>query len=210
MGFWAQNAFSGTKMLPGKRGSRWPRSFPHRCSEIRRVENAIFVKNPENDFQILRCRISFSRKFIFWKIPHKNHTFCVLRQTLVKQRRNGAILDQNPQKCTFGTKNAFWAQKRNLGPKCVFGPKSDSWGAKCDFEQKCTLELSRTHIPPAEIASGRGRSQKCDFWPRNAFIQQNWAFSLLLRFWAQKGIFCEKVHFCAPMPRMLIKPMGNE
>ena len=209
MRIWAQNAFLGTKMRPGKRGSRWPRSFPHRCSEIRRVENAIFVKNPENNFRILRCRIYFPRNFIFPEIPRKNHTFCVLRQTVEKQRRNGAILDQNPQKCTFGSKNAFWTQKRILGPKCVFGPKSDSWGAKCDFEQKITFELSRTHIPSAEMKKRRGRSQKCEFWPKIAFIQPNWVFSLFLRLWAQKGVFCEKVHFCAPMPRMLIKPMEN-
>ena len=41
MRFRAQNAFLGTKMLPGKGVSRCIHTFPHRCSEIRRVKNTI-------------------------------------------------------------------------------------------------------------------------------------------------------------------------
>ena len=146
----------------------------------------------------------------FPEIPRKNHTFCVLRQTLEKQRRNGAILDQNPQKCTFGSKtrfgpkNAFRARNVFLAQKVILGAQS------AILSEKFTFELSRTHIPLAEMKKRRGRSQKCEFWPKIALIQPNWAFSLFSRLLDQKGVFCEKVHFCAPMPRLLIKPMENE
>ena len=55
----------------------------------------------------------------------------------------------------------------------------------------------------------KGLKPEGTLWSATALIYENLAFSLFLRLWAQKGVFCEKVHFCAPMPRMLIKPIEN-
>ena len=116
MHFWAQKCISGTKMLPGEKGAIFLLTCLHRCSEIRRVKNEIFVKNLKNISEFCVVEILFYGISHFWKIQHKNHTFGVLRQTLLKQRRNGAILDENPPnplfppKTHFGPKNAFWDQ----------------------------------------------------------------------------------------------------
>ena len=112
--FWAQKCISGTKMLPGEKGARCLLTFPHRCSQIRRVKNEIFVKNLKNISEFCVVQILFYGISHFWEIPQENHIFGALRQTLLKQRRNGAILDQNPQNALLAQKVNFWAKSAIL------------------------------------------------------------------------------------------------
>ncbi len=76
-----------------------------------------------------------------------------------------------------------------LSPKYIFGTQSDFWAKSAIWSKKSPLELSRTHIPPALFASGRGRTPKrWIFAPKSTFWLQN-------AFWAQKCIFGAKVQF---------------
>ena len=83
----------------------------------------------------------------FAKFHTKSHLWRFAPNT-GKTKAKWSHFGPKSSKCTFGTKNPFWAQKRILGPKCVVGPKSDSWGAKCDFEQNFTFgALTNSHTP---------------------------------------------------------------
>ena len=213
MHFGVQNAIlgpkciSGTKMFPGKKGARCPRTFLHRCSKIRRVKKANFVENLKTFQNFALAKVFFTEFPLFAKIYIKLTPFCILHQTLLKQGSDGAISGPNRQKCTFCSKITFWAQKCILGPKCTFCAKSGFWAKSAIWSKKCPLELSRTHIPPAQIASGRGRTPKSGFLLQKALFCSKTHFGRKSALSAPKCTFCGKRHFCVPMPRMLIKPM---
>ena len=157
-------------------------------------------------FRIVRCRKSFFNTFShFWKFRHKIHPFCTLHQTPLKQSSNGAILGQNRSNCTFGSKITFWAQKCFWGPECTFGAKSD-FGWKVRFGAKSPPWNSHelTYPQPKSHPGLAGR-QKVIFAPKH-FLAQN-AFGAQKCIVAPKFTFWGKMHFCVPMPRMLIKPM---
>ena len=108
----------------------------------------------------------------------------------------------------------FLLQNHFLGPKVHFEPKMHFWRKQWLWAKRAIFSKP----PPWNSHELTYRSYIFAIWPpwcpkmrivapKIAFWLQN-RICALLAFWAPKRTFHDKVHFCAPMPRMLIKPMG--
>ncbi len=79
-----------------------------------------------------------------------------------------------------------------MGPKCTFGAKSDFRAKSAIWSKKSPLELSRTHIPLAQIASGAGRTPKSGFLLQKSLFGSKTHFGRKVHFWRQSALFAEK------------------
>ena len=104
-------------------------------------------------------------------------------------------------KSLFGPKSAFWDQNALLAQKVTFGPKVRFW-AKSALWNSHELTYLLSFLP-----SGDHGARKSNFCSKKHFWAPKSLFLHFLRFWAPKCTFCAKVHFCVPMPRMLINLM---
>ena len=74
-------------------------------------------------------------------------------------------------KSLFGPKSAFWAQNAPLAKKWF-------WAKSAIWSKKCLLELSRTHIQVARIATWPPGSPKSGFCSQNHFFAPESHFAL--------------------------------
>ena len=97
----------------------------------------------------------------------------------------------------------FWAQNAFLAQKVILGAQS------AILSKKITFELSRTHIPPADLKKRRGRSQKCEFWPKIAFIHAKLGIFALFATLGPKGRLLRKSALLRPHAADAYKTNGK-
>ena len=95
----------------------------------------------------------------------------------------------------FGAHSLF-ETKYILGPKYILTQKV-VLGENVILSKKCPLELSRTHIPLAEIASGRGRTPKMHFFAHKCILRSKTHFGPKLHF-LRKNAFLRQNAFFGP------------
>ena len=107
-------------------------------------------------------------------------------------------------KTHFGPKNAFWAQNALLAQKVIPG-------AQIAILSKNALWSSHelTYPQPKSPPCAAG-AKNANFAPKMHSFSEIGHFHSFCDFGPKRGSFAKKVHFGAPMPRMLIKPMGNQ
>jgi hypothetical protein len=171
------------------------------------VSKSKFRGKSENLSEFCVVENVFHRISTFCKKYIKIDTFLHFAPNPIKTRLRWSHFGPKSSKVHFLLQNHF------LGPKVHFGPKMHFWrkkwflGQKCDLEQKVPLgTLTNSHTPSPNRLRARPDPKKWIFAPKSTFLLQN-------AFWAQKRTFgaqvpfLRKMHFCVPMPRMLIKPM---
>ncbi len=115
----------------------------------------------------------------------------------------------DPKKWIFAPKITFWLQNAFWAQKCIFG-------AEAHFLRKNAL--FRPHGADAYKTNGILIKME-PFSPQKRFWTQKCTLGSKINFWlkmhfgrksaflAPKCTLCVNMHFCVPMPRMLIKPM---
>ncbi len=139
----------------------------------------------------------FPQISFFWYFDHKINPFCILHLTPLKQSANGAVLGKIV-KMHFLLQKHFLCPNCILSPKYIFGTQSDFWAKSAIWSKKSPLELSRTHIPLALFASGRGRTPKSGFLLQKALFVSKTHFGRKSAFVAPKCTFCGKCTFVSP------------
>ena len=114
-----------------------------------------------------------------------------------------------------GAKNAFWAQKitiwaknAHFGPKVLFWRQKTNFGRKvCFFAKSALWRMHELTYPQPKSTPGATGPKKSAFLLQRAVLGCTSQFLAQSALLAPKKLFEPNVHFSAPIPRMLIKPI---